>query len=122
DGKWCILAGAQVHGNVSVGTGAWLHSVAGSGGTSTAIDGNVTGTDVAWVLLQYQTHVGGNFIVDGASRGITGFDINVDVGGNATITGNAGYTFVDSAIVERNVAVQNSTGGVEVEWNRVGGN
>ena len=122
DGKWCILAGTQVHGNVTVGTGAWLHSVAGAGGSTTTIDGNVNGTDVQWVLLQYNTQVGGNFMIDGARSGYTGFDINVDVAGNATITGNAGYTFVDAAIVGRNVDVEGATGGVEVEWNRVGGN
>jgi hypothetical protein len=122
DGKWCVLAGAQVHGNVTVGTGAWLHSVGGAGGATTTIDGNVNGTDVQWVLLQYDTQLGGNFNIDGARSGYTGFDINVHVGGNATILGNAGYTFVDAAIVDRNVDVEGGTGGVEVEWNRVGGN
>lgn len=122
DGKGCILAGAQVHGNVTVGTGAWLHSVAGAGNTATTIDGNVNGSDVQWVLLQYSTQVGGNFIVDGARGGTTGFDINVRVGGNASIAGNAGYTFVDAATVGRNVDVEGGSGGVEVEWNHVGGN
>lgn len=122
DGKWCILAGAQVHGNVTVGAGAWLYSRDGAGNTATRIDGNVNGTDVKYVLLQYQTQVAGNFIVDGASAGTTGFDIDVHVGGNVSITGNAGYTFVDAAIVDRNVDVEGGTGGVEVEWNRVGGN
>jgi hypothetical protein len=122
DGAWCILAGAQVHGNVLVGTGAWLHAVSAADGSPTTIDGNVAGTNVKWVLLQDRTQVGGNFVVDGASTYYTGFDIDVRVGGNATITGNAGYTFVDAAIVGRNVDVQGGTGGVEVEWNRVGGN
>jgi hypothetical protein len=121
DGAWCILAGAQVHGNVIVGQNAWLHAVSGSNGATT-IDRNVIGTNVKWVLLQDQTQVGGNFTIDGASTYYTGFDINVSVGGNATITGNAGYTFVDAAIVGRNVDVEGGTGGVEVEWNRVGGN
>jgi hypothetical protein len=122
DGAWCILAGAQIHGNVSVGTGAWLHSVGGAGGATTTIDGNVNGSDVQWVLLQYSTKLGGNFNIDGARSGRTGFDINVHVGGNAMILGNAGYTFVDAAIVDRNVDVEGGSGGVEVEWNRVGGN
>jgi hypothetical protein len=121
DGSWCVLAGAQVHGNVVVGSGAWLHAVS-SGSTVTTIDGNVVGSDVKWVLLQDRTQVGGNFVVDGAATFYTGFDIDVRVGGNATITDNAGYTFVDAAIVGRNVVVQGGTGGVEVEWNRVGGN
>lgn len=116
-----MLAGAQVHGNVIVEQGASLHAVA-AGTVRTTIDKNVLGYDVESVLLQYETQVGGNFVVDGASGGITGFDINVHVGGNAIILRNAGYSFVDAAIVDRNVVVDASTGGVEVEWNRVGGN
>ena len=119
-GAACVLAGAQVHGNVIVSQGASLHAVA-AGPVTTTIDKNVLGFDVQSVLLQYQTQVGGNFVIDGATGGVTGFDINVHVGGNAIVVRNAGYTFIDAAIVDQNVLVTGSTGGVEVEWNRVGG-
>jgi hypothetical protein len=119
-GSACTLAGAQVHGNVLVSPDASLHSV-DAGVVHTRIDGSVLGYSVRSVLLQYQTQVGGNFAVLGASQGVTGFDINVRIGGYATIVGNKGYTFVDSAIVDQSLFVEGSTGGVEVEWNRVGG-
>jgi len=72
--------------------------------------------------MQFATQVGGNFHVHGGDAGTTsGFDINCKVGGNAMIELNAGKTFVDAAIVGRQLHVERNTGPIEVEFNTVGG-
>lgn len=119
-GADCTLAGAHVEGNVVIESAATLHAIS-AGPIRTTIDGSVLGYRVGSVLLQDETQVGGSFLVLGASSGVTGFDINVRIGGYATIVRNEGYTFVDSAIVARSLFVEGATGGVEVEWNHVGG-
>jgi len=73
------------------------------------------------VFLQFATQVAGNFHVHGGDAGTTsGFDINCKVGGNALIELNAGKTFVDAAIVGRQLHVLRNTGPIEVEFNTVG--
>ena len=117
-GADCILAGAQVTGNVRVESGASLHAIA-----ATTIGGNVHGIHSRFVLLQFQTQVGGNLHIHGGDAGTTsGFDILTSIGGNAQIELNAGKTFVDAAIVGGQLHIMRNSGCIEAEFNTVGGN
>jgi len=120
-GADCVLSGAHVIHNVRVESGASLLATIGLG--STTIGGNVHGIHSKFVLLVFQTQVGGNLHVHGGDAGTTsGFDIGVTIGGNATIELNAGRTFVDAATVGGQLNVWRNTGcAVEVEFNTVGG-
>lgn len=120
-GASCTLVGAQVRGNVRVESGASLHAIS-EGPVPTTIGGNVHGIHSRFVLLQFQTQVGGNLHIHGGDVGTTsGFDILTQIGGNAQIELNAGKTFVDAATVLGQLHVTRNTGAVEVEFNTVGG-
>jgi hypothetical protein len=119
-GADCTLLSAQVAGNVRVEQDASL--LATGFPVSTTIGGNVHGIHSRSVFMQFATQVGGNFHVHGGDAGTTsGFDVNCKVGGNALIELNAGKTFVDAAIVGRQLHVNRNTGPIEVEFNTVGG-
>ena len=112
-----MLPGTTVTGNVLVRADASLRA---SGST---ISGHVIGRDVSWVCVQFGSDVGGNFDVTGGDVGTTtGFDIFVEVGGNAKVSENAGLTFIDAAQVGGNIDVSENTGTLEIEHNTVGGN
>lgn len=118
-GEDCTLLSAQVAGNVRVEQGA---SLLATGLPSTTIGGNVHGIHSRFVFLQFATQVAGNLHVHGGDAGTTsGFDIGCTVGGNALIELNAGKTFVDAAMVGRQLHVSRNTGPIEVEFNTVGG-
>ena len=121
-GADCILLGAQVTGNVRVESAASLHAIS-LGPVSTTIGGNVHGIHSRFVLLQFQTQVGGNLHIHGGDAGTTsGFDILTSIGGNAQIELNAGKTFVDAAIVGGQLHIMRNSGCIEAEFNTVGGN
>lgn len=116
-GAHCEMAGTTVNGNVRVEDGASLRASASN------ISGHIIGRDVAWVCAQFGSTVGGKFDVTGGNLGTTtGFDIGVDVGGNAKVSENAGLTFIDAATVGGNIDVSENTGTLEIEFNTVGGN
>ena len=117
EGAFCTLQGAVVRGNVKVLRDARLQA------NASTIGGNVEGDNARGVLLQFSSSVGGNFQVKGgAPFNVSGFDINVRVGGDAKVEENRGTTFIDAATVGGNIEVIKSTGFIEVEFNTVGGN
>lgn len=118
-GASCTLQNATVQGNVLALTNATLQV------NASMIRGNVQGDQTRHVLLQFSSQVGGNFHVKAgplSNTGVTGFDINVRVGGDALIEGNRGFTFVDAAIVGGDLEIVKNFGNLEIEFNRVGGN
>jgi hypothetical protein len=119
EGADCTLSGARVSGDVQVREEGTLLS---QGAT---IDGSVLGPNVRWIVLQFETQVGGDVRIKGANAGFeSGFDVNVRVGGDALIEKNQGSVFVDGAIVEGNLEVSKNIPSrrIHVEFNTVGGN
>jgi hypothetical protein len=115
-GQDCEMLGATVTGNVLVRQDASLRA------SASQIAGNVLGLDSSWVCLQFGSELGGNFHVRGGDpMTTTGFDIGVEVQGNALVTENAGLTFIDAAQVGGKIEVRKNTGTLEIEHNTVGG-
>jgi hypothetical protein len=116
-GAHCEATEAQIRGNVKVQRDASFRA------SDSTIRGNLHGEESRFVCLQFGSQLGGNFDVKGGlPLTTTGFDISVQVGGNARIHENQGHTFIDAAIIGGNVEVMKNTGSLEVEFNTIGGN
>ena len=116
-GAACTLQGAQVKGNVQIQSEGSLLA------NATVIGGNVQGGNVNFVLLQFQTQVGGDLQIKGSNAGTTsGHDILTSVGGDSQLEENAGTVFVDAATIGGDLEVKKNTGRLEIEFNLVSGN
>lgn len=117
EGQHCTLQNAVVTGNVAVRRDASLQA------NASFIAGNVGGSEVRFILMQFETQVGGNVDINGGAPGTTsGWDIFVQIGGNARVLNNQGFTFIDASTIDGNLSVLRNTGDLEVEFNTVGGN
>ena len=116
-GAACTLQGAQVKGNVQIQSEGSLLA------NASMIGGNVEGGNVNFVLLQFETRVGGDLQIKGSNAGtISGHDILTFVGGDSQLEENAGTVFVDAATIGGDLEVKKNTGRLEIEFNLVGGN